>query len=139
MHSPSVCWHMLFLPVWCASLLLHEVKLRKISSSLHAEPGRLAAASAAVVSNSSTMSYSVSLYALLSGGLGRYLNFYARASFACLLSTFMIKRSAWSLLCLHSALVQWSPIWPRVPLFFVAFEYCGLALDDFFCFYMCKR
>ena len=40
---------MLFLPAWCASLLFHEVKLRKISSSLHAEPDRLAAASAAVV------------------------------------------------------------------------------------------
>ena len=23
--------------------------------------------------------------------------------------------------------------------FFVAFEYCGLAWDDFFCFYMWKR
>jgi len=23
--------------------------------------------------------------------------------------------------------------------FFVAFEYCGLAWDDFFCFYMFKR
>ena len=87
---------MLFLAVWCASLLLHEVKLRKIFSSLHAEPGRLAAASAAVVPKSSTMSYSFSLYALLSGDLERYLNFNARASFACLLCTLMVKRSALS-------------------------------------------
>jgi len=38
--------HMLFLPAGCASLL-HGVKLRKSSSSLHAEPAGLAATSAA--------------------------------------------------------------------------------------------
>jgi len=60
----SVCWHMLVLPAWCASLLLHEVKLRKISRRLHAEPSGLASASAATMSNSSTMSYSFFLNAL---------------------------------------------------------------------------
>jgi len=107
--------HMLFLPGRCASLL-HGVKLRKSSSSLHVEPARLAAASAAVMSMSSTMSYSFLPDALLSVGLGRFLNINARASFACLPSTFMIQRSAWSELCLHRALLQWSPPWPHLPL-----------------------
>lgn len=62
------------------------------------------------------MPYSFLPDALLSVGLGRFLNFNARASFACLPSTFMIKRLAWSELCLHSAFLQWSPPWPHVPL-----------------------
>jgi len=40
--------HMLFMPDGCASLL-HGVKLRKSSSSLHVEPAGLAAASAAAM------------------------------------------------------------------------------------------
>jgi len=106
---------MLVLPVWCASLLLHEVKLRKNSSRLHAEPSRLAAASAAVVSNSSTMSYSFFLNALR-WPRALLLELKCTCFLRSLAEHVHDKEVSLVIALPPCALLQWSPSWPHVPL-----------------------